>query len=250
MLLCTLPPQPFSPIPDRTRYDEPLTGISMVVVCDRQDILSLVLVGSVVLFPQAPTLELATGATHGLALIRARQPRVLVCIEPLAEGDTLALLSQAKRLPAAPKILLIRNSSDSQSPPMAVEACCDGILGANSVDAGTVFQALRVVLGGDTYRDHAVTTASQNGNGSGFPRPQGDCKLTARERQVLQLIVRGYSNQEISRQLHLGPSTVKTHVSRLLDKLDARDRTQAAVRAIALRLVPWPSVEHVVRRET
>ena len=226
----------------------------MVVVCNRQDILSLVLISSVVLFPQALTLELSTCATQGLALIRSRQPQLLVCIEPLAEGDTLALVSQAKRLPAAPKILLICNSSDSQLPPMPVEACCDGILGTNSADAGTIFQALRVVLGGDTYRDHRdhrdhrVTTASRNG--SGFNRPQGDWKLTARERQVLQLIARGYSNQEISRQLHLGPSTVKTHVSHLLDKLDARDRTQAAVRAIALRLVPWPSVEHVVRQET
>ncbi|KKZ12618.1 MAG: hypothetical protein TE42_03975 [Candidatus Synechococcus spongiarum SP3] len=247
MLLCTRPLQVSSPIPDRTQCAEPLAGTSMVVVCDRQDILSLVLISSVVLFPQALNLELSTCATHGLALIRTKQPQLLVCIEPLVEGDTLALVSQAKRLPAAPKILLICNSSDSQFPDMVMEACCDGILGANSADAGTIFQALRVVLGGDTYRDHPVTTASQNG--AGLNRFQGDCKLTARERQVLQLIVRGYSNQEISRQLHLGPSTVKTHVSHLLDKLDARDRTQAAVRAIALRLVPWPSVEPTVRQE-
>lgn len=248
MLLCTLPLQAFSPIPDRTQCAEPPTRISMVVVCDRQDILSLVLMSSVVLFPQALTLELSTCATHGLALIRARQPQLLVCIEPLVEGDTLALISQAKRLPAAPKVLLICDSSDSQFSGVTVETCCDGILGVNSADAGTIFQALRVVLGGDSYRDHAVTTASQNSNG--FNWPQQDCKLTARERQVLQLIVQGYSNQEISQQLHLGPSTVKTHVSHLLDKLDARDRTQAAVRAIALRLVPWPSAGHVVRQET
>lgn len=245
MLLCALPLQISAPIPNRSQWAEPFAGISMVVVCDRQDILSLVLISSVVLFPQALNLELSTCATHGLALVRARQPQLLVCIEPLTGGDTLALVSRAKRLPTAPKILLICNSTDSQSFPMAVEACCDGILGADSADAGTVFQALRTVAGGDTYRDHPVTTASQNGNGCS--RPQGDCKLTARERQVLQLIVGGYSNREISQQLHVGPSTVKTHVSRLLDKLDARDRTQAAVRAIALGLAPWPSGEQAVR---
>ena len=245
MLLCTPPLQSFAPIPNRSRWAEPFAGISMVVVCDRQDILSLVLISSVVLFPRGLNLELSTCATHGLSLVRARQPQLLVCIEPLAEGDTLALLSQAKRLPVAPKILLICNLTDSQPSSMAMEACCDGILGANSVDAGTVFQALRRVAGGDIYRDHPVATASQSGNGCSWP--QEHCKLTARERQVLELIVRGYSNQEISKQLHLGPSTVKTHVSRLLDKLDARDRTQAAVRAIALGLVPWPSVEQPVR---
>ncbi|MXW41349.1 MAG: response regulator transcription factor [Synechococcus sp. SB0668_bin_15] len=246
MLLCTPPLQASTPVPNRSQWAEPFAGISMVVVCDRQDILSLVLIGSVVLFPQALNLELSTCATHGLALVRARQPQLLVCIEPLAEGDTLALVSQAKRLPAAPKILLIRNSTDSQLFPVTVETYCDGILGADAADAGTVFQALRIVAGGDTYRDYPVTTASSQG-GNGFNRPQGDRKLTARERQVLELIVRGCSNQEISRQLHVGPSTVKTHVSRLLDKLDARDRTQAAVRAIALGLAPWPPGEQTVR---
>ena len=244
MLLCHLPLQVPSPVPHRSQWGEPLAGLSMVVVCDRQDILSLVLISSVVLFPQALNLELSTCATHGLALVRARQPQLLVCIEPLAAGDTLALVSQAKRLPAAPKILLICNSSDSQLLTVADEACCDGILGTESADAGTVFQALRMVAGGDTYRDGPVATAPQSGNG--FNWPQGNCKLTARERQVLQLIVGGYSNQEISQQLHLGPSTVKTHVSRVLDKLDARDRTQAAVRAIGLGLVPWPSAGQAV----
>ena len=240
MLLFNLPFQAPSLMPEPRQGDKLLPGgTSMVVVCDRQDILSLVLISSVVLFPQTLNLELSTCATHGLALVRARQPQLLVCIEPLVGGDMLTLIPQAKRLPAAPKVLLICDSHNSQLLTVPVAACCDGVLGADSADAGTVFQALRVVLGGDTYRDHGATTAPQGFNG--FNRPQGDCKLTTRERQVLQLIVHGHSNQEISQQLHLGASTVKTHVSRLLEKLGVRDRTQAAVRAIALRLVPWPS---------
>lgn len=226
---------------ERTRPAEP--GASVVVVCGRQDILGLVSIISIALLPEAMNLELSTCATHGMALIRSRQPRLLVCIEPLAvEGDTLALISQAKGLPAAPKALLICNLLNSQFSQDFVGAYCDGILGIHSADAGTIVQALRIVLSGGKYRDPAVTTGPWNPHG--FSGPQRDYKLTTRERQVLQLIVQGYSNREISEKLHLGLSTVKTHVGQLLDKLGARDRTQAAVQAIALRLVPWPSVGH------
>jgi len=52
-------------------------------------------------------------------------------------------------------------------------------------------------------------------------------------------VARGYSNQEIARSLILSVDTVKTHVSRVLVKLSARDRTHAAVRALQLGLLEW-----------
>ncbi len=56
-------------------------------------------------------------------------------------------------------------------------------------------------------------------------------RLTAREQQVLSLLPRGLSNAELAQQLGIAPGTVKVHVERILHKLGARDRTQAAVRA-------------------
>ncbi|MHB1800722.1 MAG: LuxR C-terminal-related transcriptional regulator, partial [Actinomycetes bacterium] len=53
--------------------------------------------------------------------------------------------------------------------------------------------------------------------------------LTAREREVLELVATGQSNAELARDLHMSTATAKTHVSRLLTKLGARDRTQLVV---------------------
>ncbi|AHL34035.1 LuxR family transcriptional regulator [Pseudomonas brassicacearum] len=65
--------------------------------------------------------------------------------------------------------------------------------------------------------------------------------LTARERQVLGLVAGGFSNREIGEKLGIAPGTAKAHVERVIGKLGAADRTQAAVRGVALGLVAQPS---------
>ncbi|WP_053144395.1 response regulator transcription factor [Pseudomonas sp. P97.38] len=65
--------------------------------------------------------------------------------------------------------------------------------------------------------------------------------LTARERQVLGLVAAGFSNREIGEKLGIASGTAKAHVERVIGKLGAADRTQAAVRGVALGLVAQPS---------
>jgi DNA-binding NarL/FixJ family response regulator len=64
--------------------------------------------------------------------------------------------------------------------------------------------------------------------------------LTARERQVLGLVASGCSNREIGEKLGITTGTAKAHVERVIGKLGAADRTQAAVRGIALGMVTQP----------
>ncbi len=71
------------------------------------------------------------------------------------------------------------------------------------------------------------------------PAPASDAlrELTEREREILLLMAEGLSNREIADRLILGEGTVKTHVKRVLDKLDVRDRTQAVILAYDSGLV-------------
>ncbi len=63
-------------------------------------------------------------------------------------------------------------------------------------------------------------------------RESNGCKLTRREIEVLQLLSEGYSNKEVSDKLFISIQTVKTHVTHIFEKLDARDRTHAVAKAI------------------
>ena len=71
----------------------------------------------------------------------------------------------------------------------------------------------------------------------GNPQAQGSLGISARELEVLRELAAGHSSKEIARRLDVSPNTVKTHVSRLLDKLGARRRTEAIQRARELGLI-------------
>lgn len=70
-------------------------------------------------------------------------------------------------------------------------------------------------------------------------RPQ----LSAREREVLALVVDGQSNEEIARQLCISPRTVQSHIAAAIQKTDTRNRLQLAVYALREGLVPFPPAD-------
>ena len=93
--------------------------------------------------------------------------------------------------------------------------------------------AVRTVAGGDALLSPSVTrrVIAQFTRRHQQAPPQAVETLTAREMDVFRLITRGYSNAEIGGELFISDTTVKTHVTRLLQKLDLRDRAQAIVLA-------------------
>ena len=120
----------------------------------------------------------------------------------------------------------------------AIRAGASGFLLKDAPPA-ELAEAVRIVAGGEALLAPSVTkrviehfaTGGQKPNRTALP------ELTDREREILIQVARGASNTEIAASLHIAVQTVKTHVSRILFKLDARDRAQAVIAAYESGLV-------------
>ncbi|TMR25628.1 response regulator transcription factor [Nonomuraea turkmeniaca] len=100
-----------------------------------------------------------------------------------------------------------------------------------------LLKAIQVIAGGDALLAPTVTQRLIERYVAHVPPPK-KLEITEREREVLVLIARGLSNHEIGAALHLSLGTVKTHVGRLLTKLDARTRVHLVIVAYEAGLVP------------
>ena len=128
---------------------------------------------------------------------------------------------------------------------MTIRAGAAGFLLKNAPPSD-LLAAIRTVHTGDAVIAPSATRRllARVATGTDATRPVADdsrlASLTEREREVLELIARGLSNAEISGQLFLSETTVKTHVSRVLAKLGVRDRVQAVVVAYETGLAGPP----------
>ena len=120
---------------------------------------------------------------------------------------------------------------------MKPELGCNGVVVESQLAQGTMVDAIRAVIGGGLYANRMGVQAlrtTHRGEGKQPLEP-----LTDREEQVLQLLVQGYTNREIAEALSVSAETIKTHVANILGKLQARDRTHAAVISLRLGLARW-----------
>ena len=121
----------------------------------------------------------------------------------------------------------------------AVRSGASGFL-VKDTEPDELVQAIRVVAGGDALLSPSVTRrliGEFAARAKEPRRPGGLAELTDREQEVLALVGDGLSNGEIARRLYVSPATAKTHVSRAMIKLQARDRAQLVVIAYESGLV-------------
>jgi DNA-binding NarL/FixJ family response regulator len=141
-------------------------------------------------------------------------------------------------LEPAPRVIVLTTFDLDEYVFDALSAGASGFL-LKDVTAETLFDAVRVVAAGDALLTPNITRRLIDEFVRVRPRPAasrlGD--LTAREVDVLRSIAAGRSNAEIASELHVSNETVKTHVSHILAKLDARDRTQAVIAAYHAGLI-------------
>ena len=120
----------------------------------------------------------------------------------------------------------------------AIRAGASGFL-VKDTEPADLLQAIRVVARGDALLSPSVTRRliTDLASRPAGPAPAAGKALSDREREVLALVACGLSNDEIAGRLFLSPLTSKTHVSRIMTKLNARDRAQLVVMAYESGLV-------------
>jgi DNA-binding NarL/FixJ family response regulator len=151
----------------------------------------------------------------------------------------------------APRVLILTTFDLDEYVYDALRAGASGFL-LKDVTAERLFDAVRVIAAGDALLAPSVTRRLigefAQSRQPQMPASTALARLTPRETQVLRLIAEGLSNPEIAARLVVTDETVKSHVSRVLNKLGLRDRTQAVVAAYESGLIvprtSRPSGEH------
>jgi len=153
-------------------------------------------------------------------------------------GATRQILSE--RRGRVPRVLILTTFDLDEYVFEALRAGASGFV-LKSRPLEELLGAIRTVAGGEALLAPSVTRRLIAHFAAGTRVPgrvfQGLAELTEREREVLSLVARGLSNAELAETLHVSLPTAKTHVSRILTKLGARDRTQLVVIAYESGLV-------------
>jgi DNA-binding NarL/FixJ family response regulator len=149
-------------------------------------------------------------------------------------GDGIAATARLRALPMPPQVLVLTTFDLDDHVFAALEAGAAGFL-LKDTDPDRLFHAIRVVAAGEGMLAPTVTrrlierTRERAAAASANAAVRRLDKLTGRERQVLEAVARGLSNDSIAGELFLSEATVKTHVSRILAKLELENRVQAAL---------------------
>ena len=203
-----------------------------VLVADDQ---SMVRAGFRLLLADEPDIEVVAEAATGLdAVAQAARfhPQVILMDIRMPELDGLEATRRILAADPSTRVLVLTTFNLDDYVFEALRAGASGFV-LKDDPPEQLIAAVRTVAGGDALLSPTVTrqVIQQFARQLRQPPPRAVDSLTAREMDVLRLITRGLSNAEIGQELFISDTTVKTHVTRVLQKLDLRDRAQAIVMA-------------------
>lgn len=216
--------------------------ITVAVVDDQ----AVVRMGLATLVGAEEDLELtgeAADGRAGLQLLRATRPQVVLCDIRMPVLDGLGLLREVSADPglADVRVIMLTTFELDEYVFEALRLGASGFL-LKDAEPAALLDAVRVVAEGGSLLAPSVTRRVIEHLGTSAARPRevhprlGD--LTEREREILAWVGTGRSNHEIAAELVVSPDTVRTHVSRAMVKLHARDRAQLVVFALQSGLAP------------
>lgn len=206
-----------------------------VLIADDQ---RLVRAGLRMLCEAADDIDVVGEAADGAQAVRLAaelQPDVILMDLRMPGVDGVIATSQVMAARAVAKVLVLTTFDDDDHLYPALAAGAAGFLVKDTGPAELVGAIRRIAAGDFVLSPHLLQRLVSRAVEVGAPRDVTTAvPLTARERDVLRLVVQGLSNQDIAVALHLGVTTVKTHVSNAAAKLGAQNRVQLAVHGYQL----------------
>ena len=203
-----------------------------VLVADDQ---SMVRAGFRMLLSGEPDIEVVAEARTGLEaveLARRLQPAVVLMDIRMPVLDGLQATREILTRDGDARVLILTTFDLDEYVYEALSAGASGFV-LKDDPPEQLIAAIRTIAAGDALLSPTVTRQVIK-QFTRIPRsapPRGLAELTVREQEVFRLVADGLSNTEIARELYISETTVKTHVTHILQKLDLRDRVQAVVLA-------------------
>jgi two-component system nitrate/nitrite response regulator NarL len=198
------------------------------------------------LLDSQPDFEVVGEATDGIEAVEQAQslhPDLVLMDINMPNRDGFEATRRIKTQMPDMQVVMLTVSEDEDDLKEAVRCGASGYLLKN-LSPETLFQQLRGLASGEAPISRAMTGklfSQLAQHGQPLAQPTSTEKLSAREGQVLALVVNGYSNQEIADKLGIAHNTVKNHLRNILAKLGVRNRAQAAAYAVSHGLVSLPS---------
>lgn len=199
-----------------------------LLIVDDHSLMRIGLVTSINIEPDMAVVAEAGSGAQALELYRQHQPDIVLMdlrLPGMAGDEVTAQL--CKQFPGA-KVIVLSTFEGHEDIFRCVQAGARSYL-SKSVPLEELLRAIRAVHAGQNYLPPEI--------GARLMERMHAPELSAREHEVLKLIVKGCTNKEIASQLFIAETTVKDHVSKILIKLHASDRTQASTVAIQRGIV-------------
>jgi DNA-binding NarL/FixJ family response regulator len=207
---------------------QPTSPVADAITCLIADDHEVVREGLRLALSRSPRIRVVGEASDGesaVALAERRRPDVVMMDVRMGSGiDGIEAAKQIRRNAPRSRVLIFTGQPERNLLSRGRDAGCAGYLLKEAPQA-TIIRAIERIAGGAEFVDPALAPS--------LIASERDGLLTNREREILQLLANGMSNNDVAAQLFISQETVKSHVRHILAKLEADTRTQAV--AIALR---------------
>lgn len=174
---------------------------------------------------------MAADGDEALKQCRKLRPDVVLMDMRMPEYDGVYGTRQIKNSFPDTKVLVLTTFDDDETVEAALQGGADGYI-LKEMEDEKVIQSVKSVYGGISVFGQSVFHSMKNRMQSKAPQSEAAGLLTPRELDIVKLVAQGYDNKAIAAKLYLAEGTVRNNLSRLLEKLKLKDRTQLAVFAV------------------